>query len=77
VDLISNIERTVQAGSVVEASLHARAIQRHAAWARDHASFGELEEATAELCDIHALAAELHALSDRDRPATGRSPWMM
>jgi hypothetical protein len=39
--------------------VHVRALDRHAAWARDFAAAGDLDAALDELCDIRALATEL------------------
>jgi hypothetical protein len=50
------------AGCCVEDSrypLHARALERHVAWARDFAAVGDLRLAIGELRDIACIATEL------------------
>lgn len=41
--------------------LHVRALERHAAWARDYVAVGDVEAAIDEMRDMEALAAELRA----------------
>jgi hypothetical protein len=50
--------------------VHDWAVDRHAAWARDYASVGEIDAALGELLDIAAIAAEFSVAGDLNRPGS-------
>jgi hypothetical protein len=56
----------LRAAHLVRYPLHARALERHAAWARDFAAAGDLDAAVGEMYDIRALTAELRVDEDDD-----------
>ena len=45
--------------------LHARALERHGAWAREFAGAGDMDAAFAELLDVRAVVAEIEDPDDR------------